>query len=134
MKFKKKFKLNIELPASSQSDIAFLLIIFFIVTAIFFERTGIIFKLPSGTVKVSELASNDFIRIEARNEYLMVNSKRTEYNELFREIRKIKEVSGINIAILYFFKDLKFGNFIKIFQDIKKNGNIKVSIKMAGEK
>ena len=39
-----------------------------------------------------------------------------------------------NIAIIYFSEDLKYGKYIRIFDDIKRIGNMKVSIKPAGAK
>ncbi|MBN2053868.1 biopolymer transporter ExbD [bacterium] len=46
MKFRTKAKVNSEIPTSSMSDIAFLLIIFFMVTTAFAARKGIDFRLP----------------------------------------------------------------------------------------
>ena len=117
------------IPASSQSDIAFLLIIFFIVTAIFFERTGIVFKLPSGSGKALQLTSKEFIKIEAYNDHVMVNRKRAGYSDVYAMIRDLKQATKNNVAIVYFNEDLKYDKFIKIFQDIKKIGDIKISIK-----
>ena len=46
MKLKRKFT-EAEIPTSSMADIAFLLIIFFMVTAVFSATKGLDFKLPS---------------------------------------------------------------------------------------
>ena len=129
MKLKRKFKFYTAIPSSSQSDIAFLLIIFFIVTAIFFERTGIVFKLPSGSSKTLRLTSKEFIKIEAYNDYAKINSKKVEYSDIHAMIQDLKQVTKNNVAIVYFNDDLKYEKFIRIFQDIKKIGDIKISIK-----
>lgn len=129
MKLRNKFKLSIETPTSSQSDIAFLLIIFFIVTAIFFERTGIIFKLPKKSTKIIQLTPKEFIKIELFNDYVNLNNSKLEYNNFFSTMEKMSQKTKRNIAIVYFSEELKYEKFIKVFQDIKKIGNIKISIK-----
>lgn len=129
MKIKRRFNFYTAIPASSQSDIAFLLIIFFIVTAIFFERTGIVFKLPSASGKTLQLTSKEFIKIEAYNDYVIVNKKQVGYSDIYTMIEDLKQATKNNVAIVYFNEDLKYDKFIKIFQDIKKIGDIKISIK-----
>ncbi|MBN1622624.1 MAG: biopolymer transporter ExbD [Endomicrobiales bacterium] len=129
MKIKNKFKLTYEIPTSSQSDIAFLLIIFFIVTAIFFERTGIIFRLPKKSSQTVQLSANEFIKVEAFNDYLNISGNETEYEGLENALMQLSRENKKNVAIIYFQEDLKYGNFIKIFDVIKKLGNIKISIK-----
>ncbi|MCD6580078.1 biopolymer transporter ExbD [bacterium] len=53
MKIKKKNKPSTEIPASSMSDIAFLLIIFFMLTTVFSQEQGLKYQLPDSTKEVS---------------------------------------------------------------------------------
>ncbi len=129
MRINRRFKLNIDLPSSSQSDIAFLLIIFFIITAIFFERTGIIFRLPSKTKKQIILNEDQFIKIEVYNEKLILQNRYISYKDFFNNFNLLKNRTKMNTAVIYFSDDLKYGNYIKIFQNIKRSGNMKISIK-----
>lgn len=129
MKIRKKVKVNFEVPTASQSDIAFLLIIFFIVTAIFFERTGIIFKLPAKSGKALSLSADEFIKIEAYNDHVLLNKQKILYTDFYNSLEQVYTLTKRNVAILYYNTDLEYGNFIRIFQGIKKNGNIKISIK-----
>ncbi len=129
MKLRNKFKLNIDLPTSSQSDIAFLLIIFFIITAVFFERTGIIFKLPSHSGKTMKLTPEEFIKVELYNDFLKINNNQINYSEFYNLFENIKKSTKRNVAIIYFSDDLKYDKFINVFQNIKKCWDMKVSIK-----
>lgn len=129
MKLRKRLKLNMEIPTSSQSDIAFLLIIFFIVTAIFFERTGIIFKLPKKSSKTITLQSKEFIKVKMFNDRIFINKRKLSYSKFYNTLEQIKEKTDKNIVILYFHKNLEYKRFIQVFQDIKKIGNLKISIK-----
>ncbi len=126
---RKKFKLNIEIPTSSQSDLAFLLIIFFIITAIFFERTAINFKLPAKSGKTIQLTADKVIEIKLFNDKILFNKIRLTYNEFYPTLEKYILKTGKNKAIIYFSDSLKYKNFIKALQDIKKIGSLKISIK-----
>lgn len=134
MKAAKKFRLSTEIPTSSQSDIAFLLIIFFIVTAIFFERTGILFKVPGKSSKPVKLTQNEFIKIDAFNDYLVINGRKTDYKDLGSLLSEIRNETLRNIAIIYFSKDLKYKKFIAIFDAVRKTGDFKISIKPLSKK
>ena len=53
-----------DIPTSSMGDIAFLLLVFFMVTAVFTEETGLVVKLPraeAGEEAIPELISNIYI-------------------------------------------------------------------------
>ncbi len=52
MKIKKKAKASSEIPAASMSDIAFLLIIFFMLTTVFSQDAGLKYQLPDSTKEV----------------------------------------------------------------------------------
>ena len=66
MKFKRK-EAPAEIPTSSMADIAFLLIIFFMVTAVFSATKGLEFKLPSNEddSKPPETEEAVFIKVAA---------------------------------------------------------------------
>jgi len=62
-----------EIPTSSMADIAFLLIIFFMVTAVFSATKGLNFKLPSNEddTKQAETEEAVFIKIAADGSFTM---------------------------------------------------------------
>lgn len=65
MKFQRSTdKRNNDIPTSSMGDIAFLLLVFFIVTVVFTDEAGLVVKLPraeAGEEGVRDLISNIFI-------------------------------------------------------------------------
>ncbi len=132
MRLRNRFKLNLEIPTSSQSDIAFLLIIFFIITAIFFERTGIVFKLPLRDSKPITVSSREIIEIKLYNEKIIVNKKQIDFADLKETIKQLGTKKARNIIVIFFDKELSYGNFIKVFQELKKLKHLKVSIKPIG--
>ena len=54
-----------EIPTSSMADIAFLLIIFFMVTAVFSATKGLEFKLPKDDDKPPEVEEAVFVKVAA---------------------------------------------------------------------
>ena len=54
-----------EIPTSSMADIAFLLIIFFMVTAVFSATKGLEFKLPKDDNKPPEVEEAVFVKVDA---------------------------------------------------------------------
>jgi biopolymer transport protein ExbD len=72
MKIKRK-EAPAEIPTSSMADIAFLLIIFFMVTAVFSATKGLNFKLPSNEDdnKQAETEEAVFVKIAADGSFTM---------------------------------------------------------------
>ncbi len=55
MKFRRRFSYVAEVPSSSMSDIAFLLLIFFMVTTAFAARKGLDLRLPGASAQAQEI-------------------------------------------------------------------------------
>jgi biopolymer transport protein ExbD len=70
-----------EIPTSSMADIAFLLIIFFMVTAVFSATKGLEFKLPKDDDKPPEQEEAVFIKVGADSSVL-VDCKPMELSEI----------------------------------------------------
>ena len=64
MAFARTTKTEPYIPTSSMGDIAFLLLVFFMVTVVFTEETGLVVKLPraeAGEEAIREMISNVYI-------------------------------------------------------------------------
>ncbi len=64
MDFKRNIKKETYIPTSSMGDISFLLLVFFIVTVVFTDETGLVVELPraeAGEEGIRELISNIYI-------------------------------------------------------------------------
>jgi biopolymer transport protein ExbD len=70
-----------EIPTSSMADIAFLLIIFFMVTAVFSATKGLEFKLPKDDNKPPEQEEAVFVKVGADGSVL-VDCKPMELDEI----------------------------------------------------
>ncbi|MGD9140368.1 MAG: biopolymer transporter ExbD [bacterium] len=63
MKFKKRSKVSTEIPNSSLSDIAFLLLIFFMVSTVFAIEEGLILDLPSKEAVAKKISRKNIMRV-----------------------------------------------------------------------
>ena len=70
-----------EIPTSSMADIAFLLIIFFMVTAVFSATKGLEFKLPKDDNKPPEQEEAVFVKV-APDGSVLVDCKPMELDEI----------------------------------------------------
>lgn len=65
MKIRSRSKASSEIPSSSMSDIAFLLIIFFMLTTVFSQEAGLKYELPDSIKEVSLDQENIEIFVDA---------------------------------------------------------------------
>ena len=63
MQFKKRSKVSAEIPNSSLSDIAFLLLIFFMVSTVFAIEEGLILDLPSKEAVAKKISRKNIMRV-----------------------------------------------------------------------
>ncbi len=69
MAFERTTKKETYIPTSSMGDIAFLLLVFFMVTVVFTEETGLVVKLPraeAGEEGIQDLISNIYINAQGK--------------------------------------------------------------------
>ncbi len=69
MAFNRTTKKTTYIPTSSMGDIAFLLLVFFMVTVVFTEETGLVVKLPraeAGEEGIRDLLTNIYINNEGK--------------------------------------------------------------------
>lgn len=117
---KKRLKsINIS-DSGAFSDLAFLLIIFFIVTAVFKVNQGFLLGLPKkGSVKLVNI--NEIIKVTlTENNYLNYNNKIISLDELENILKeKIREKPNTTF-LLKISPDAKYQNVIDVLNVIKK--------------
>ena len=126
---KKRFKLNIELPAAAQSDLAFLLIIFFIISAIYFEHSYINFHSSTSENKKNIYAENQIIILKLFNNSITFKEKTFRYDNFSEFLKNYIQNSEKDKVLIYFSRTLKYKKFIKILEVLKRKKSIKISLK-----
>lgn len=102
MKLAKRRKPSTEIPAASMSDIAFLLIIFFMVTTVFNKEQGLNITLPQATKpkvldqNVMHIALN---KDDYREGFVYIEGKKYTLDNITQQIM-IKKMRNPNISVV----------------------------------
>ena len=132
---KKKVELE-EISAASMSDMAFLLLVFFMVTAVFFVKEGLNINLPRKNAKPSEILREHVFEITVIGDTVKVKNKlfgeksyaslKEFRNELYKmEIPNLPE----KLALIVTSGETKYGNMLDALSSVQLKGFQKVSVK-----
>ena len=136
MKKKKKEPLG-ELRMDSTADVAFLLLIFFIVTTIFAAEQGLTLVLPgkqkdqTDSVKVKE--SNIATLYVDENNFLTLNRKPIEINHIKQSISDKILSNPKLVVVLKIHPDADYGKMVACLDELRLANANKVSLKTAAE-
>jgi len=109
MKIKGK-RIEAEIPTASQSDIAFLLIIFFLLTASFTVKSGISLLYPEKNALPKEVYLKEIGNIKITKDKIYIGNKAIEE----KLIQKALEKFDYNKIIINIEKEVKYGRVVKI--------------------
>ena len=116
----------------SVGDIAFLLLIFFIVTSSFILREGIFFSLParnSATVRVDE---DKLIEVEPRNDGFRYRGMLMGRDSMVDELKKLHKNDPERVLIIVMAWDVKYERLVDTLSVARETGIGRVSLKNAG--
>ncbi len=136
LKKKKKEPLG-ELRMDSTADVAFLLLIFFIVTTIFAAEQGLTLVLPgkqkdeTDSVKVKE--SNIATLYVDENNGLTLNRKAIEINQIKQAISDKILANPKLVVVLKIHPDADYGKMVACLDELRLANANKVSLKTAAE-
>ena len=136
MKRKKKEPLG-ELRMDSTADVAFLLLIFFIVTTIFAAEQGLTLVLPgkqkdqTDSVKVKE--SNIATIYVDENNFITLNRKAIEINHIQKSIEDKILSNPKLVVVLKIHPDADYGKMVACLDELRLANANKVSLKTAAE-
>lgn len=114
--------------ASSIGDLAFLLLIFFIVTSSFILRQGVFLSLPSdsASVKVDE---KNLLSVYPETQGYTVEGKFLDREGLLAQIRERREQSRDTIMVIYMKPDVKYDRLVDTLSAAKEEKLKKISLK-----
>ncbi len=127
---KKKKRVNQEIQAAAMSDIAFLLLIFFLVTTIFALEQGIPLVLPGKTSTNVKVKRKDILVIEAHANGSIVIEKDIVPLANLRGLieRKIAETAKL-IVVVESHPDSDYGLMIDILDELRLANARRISLK-----
>ena len=110
-------------------DLAFLLLIFFIVTSSFILRQGIFLSLPSKSVGSKKIDKKNLINIYPTNRSFIVDGKELTRGNLIIKIKEKIKSNGRVIAIITMEPDVKYDRLVDALSVSKESGITQVSLK-----
>ena len=135
VKLKKKKDLE-EISAASMSDIAFLLLVFFMVTAVFFVKEGMNISIPKkNSEPVPFLRKNVYEILVTQDKYKMRNTsfgtkEFTDLKEFRNELNKL-EIPQLSekLALIVTTGDTKYGKMLDALSAVQLRGFEKISVR-----
>ena len=133
MRFAKKWSIDSEIPTASMADIAFLLIIFFMITAVYAVTKGPVFNMPEKEEGQTETKEAVHIYIDA-NGYLVVDGKPMNLEDIPRYLEPKLTNNPNKPVIIDPHPDTHYENMVAVFDLLKQLKVKNISIPTQAEK
>jgi len=128
MKLTDKGKVSDEIPTSSMADIAFLLIIYFMVTTTFAATRGLDFALPKEDDTPPIIEKEDSVLIEIRlGGEIVVDQKPMQLTEILDYLKPKLENNPKKPVIIKPDRNAHYGDMVAVF-DILRQGKDKLGL------
>ena len=124
---KKEKNRKVEVPLASLADIAFLLLIFFLVTTTINVDKGIGLTLPAGE-KIPILPKNISSLLINQEGEILLDNKLVQIDEINRLVRQRLTDNPILIISVKTDKQTKYGIFIQVLDELKIANASRISI------
>lgn len=110
-----------EVPTSSMADIAFLLIVFFMLTTVFSSNAGINFVLPKSDEEQGEPDPAVFIHVHPSGDFTMdgTDYSAAQTQEVFNYVSAKIQVNAKKPIILYTNREAPYGSMVGIMDQLK---------------
>ncbi len=132
---RKKVQLE-EISAASMSDMAFLLLVFFMVTAVFFVKEGLNIQLPRKNAKPTEVLRENVYEIFVTGDKVRMRNRsigEKTYNSLleFRNELNRMEIPNLpdKLALIRTSGETKYANMLDVLSAVQLRGFKQVSVK-----
>lgn len=120
-----------EITIASMSDVAFLLIIFFLVTSIFLLKDGLHLSLPDTTKPATVVSAADVATLEVRKDGSMtLDGKRAEMDKLQGLLAERRAEKPELVVLLKLSGELPYGGAVKAIDAVKSAGISRLSMRM----
>ena len=118
-----------EIPTSSMADIAFLLLIFFMVTTVFSATKGLDFRLPKeDDDRPPEKVEAVYIRVYPGG-FISVDGRRMEINQILPYLKPKLENWPDKPVILHTDVDATYQNMITVYDELKRGSKLGIVVK-----
>ena len=131
IKIRRSARMTSDMSMSSMSDIAFLLIIFFMVASAFIFRDGLHLVLPDSSQKPVIVKPGDITTITVReNGTLLLDSRETTTVDILDYLTVIRKKDNEAIVMIRVDSRAVYQDAVEIIDTVKLSGITRLSIKM----
>jgi len=131
IKIRRSARMTSEMSMSSMSDIAFLLIIFFMVASAFIFRDGLHLVLPDSTRKPVIVKQKDITTITVKESgTILLNRKKAAAGEVLDYLKEIRDKDADSIVLIRVDSGAVYQDAVDIIDIVKLSGLTRLSIKM----
>jgi len=125
----KRKKVPPTVPVSSMADIAFLLLVFFMVTSVLDSDPDLPIELPDvpGGEQLNKKIANLYLSADA-SKTIYFNSMRMERNEALNEIRAKRATTPDLKVLIHADKNLSYEDIDSMFESLRDIGQLKISL------
>ncbi len=123
MRFRKNTKIDADIPNSSMSDIAFLLLIFFMVTTAFSTRKGIDFRLPKQSDEDLQIEQVELKAIEISvkaSGRLLINNQPKNLQDIQPFVKTRLAVNPKQFVLIVVDEDASYGDMMDVLDELKQ--------------
>jgi biopolymer transport protein ExbD len=130
VKFRRKKGMGDEISTASMSDIAFLLLIFFLVTTIFAQEMGLPMTLPGQASETAKIKQENILNIEVTEQNIIyLDGTRFQVSGIEREVRRRLAANENLIIQLKVHPDAFYGTMVDVLDELQLAEARKISIK-----
>jgi len=115
MKLSSRVKTESEIPTASMADIAFLLIIFFMVTTVFSATKGLELTLPTDKDENQPAEEEEAVFIHIFDDYMTVDCEPMEVDGVLPYLEPILTVNATKPVILYTDAEAEYQDMVRVY-------------------
>jgi len=121
MKLSRDTKVSDEIPTSSMADIAFLLIIYFMITTTFAATQGLDFQLPKNDQDTPQIEKEESVLIEIKpSGQLIVDQQPMQLDEILDYLKPKLERNPLKPVIIRPDPNAPYGDMVNVFDELRQ--------------
>lgn len=130
MKFGRRSNIPKEIPNSSLADIAFLLLIFFMVSTVFAIEEGLLLQLPSKEGVVKKIARKNIMRVSAYpTGSVTIDDEAVSVDEIKPRVEQAMLDNPNLIIVVETHRDASYGLMVDVLDELKLAEATRISLK-----
>jgi biopolymer transport protein ExbD len=130
VKFGRRSRISDEIPNSSLSDIAFLLLIFFMVSTVFAIEEGLLLQLPSKEGVVKKIARKNIMRVTAYPDgAVTIDDEPVSVAEVRARVEQAMADNPKVVIVVETHREARYGLMVDVLDELKLAQATRISLK-----